>query len=765
MRLIGCGTLSALVSLMIGASASQAAEPAAAQPAAGAFAPVSRVPGLAVLKLYEMPARRLAWPRADDDRAQRALKDLSARTHVDVSLVRPTLFGWALVQVRDARTRKAPDEPQTLALIERLRADTAVEAVVDNRWLRPLTTPNDPGFSDMWHLSEINAESAWDVTRGVSSQRIGVVDTGLIRGHEDVGHRAVAGYDFISGDNSTDGNGRDPDYQDTGDACPQLGSGNTFHGTHVAGTIGAGTDNGLGISGVNWNAGLVIVRALGACGGNLVDIMEGAAWLAGAGIDGVPGVGANKVSVMNLSLGSADACDAFSQDVIDFIDGEGVVFVAASGNDGGPVGSPANCNGVIAVAAHGPNRALTGYSSFGPEIDVVGPGGDQRLGRDQGVLSTLGPGNGDYAYYEGTSMAAPHVAGVVSLLQALDPTIHRAQAEALFAQNGGSCSGCEGKPALDANAVVRAVTPTTPPPDPEPTPTDDDLEENDSAQEAQRIECGNILELVAGENDQDWFIVEADPGRVQVSLSASNGADLDLYLLKDPQNRLAASETDSGEENIDIEFSGGDAFVVVSPYVNNAGVSAAGAYSLTVSCTENGVVDPGVPPPPPGPGVDPDAAEDALEDNDAADAAREISCGEVRDLTLRDDDWFVIEVRDGDVLDARFTGVSMQVSAVDGDGRTLATSTNRLLVPNLPAGAYFIHVAQDANQRVGTYRMVIGCQPTLAPVQVSGGCSSHSRSHNSTTAVVLMALALLRRRRWLIRPDRPGSTLMSHDQP
>ena len=68
---------------------------------------------------------------------------------------------------------------------------------------------------------------------------------------------------------------------------------------------------------------------------------------------------------------------------------------------------------------------------------------------------------------------------------------------------------------------------------PEPTPTDDDLEENDSAQEAQRIECGNILELVAGENDQDWFIVEADPGRVQVSLSASNGADLDLYLLKD----------------------------------------------------------------------------------------------------------------------------------------------------------------------------------------------------------------------------------------
>src|ERR1044071_7935260 len=141
--------------------------------------------------------------------------------------------------------------------------------------------PNDPYFPQLWGFAAIEAEAAWDVTVGSTSQRVGVVDTGTRRTHADRAAHDVAGYDFVSDiDNAGDGDSRDDDYTDEGGA-------GEFHGSHVAGTILAKGNDRHGVPGVNWKAGLVTARALGLNGaGDLVDIMEAAAWLAGPGGDG-----------------------------------------------------------------------------------------------------------------------------------------------------------------------------------------------------------------------------------------------------------------------------------------------------------------------------------------------------------------------------------------------------------------------------------------------------------------------------------------------
>jgi len=395
------------------------------------------------------------------------------------------VLGWAFVQVRPPGVTRVPTESETRALLARLRSDDAVSDVTEDKWMRPLLTPNDPGLPQMWHFEIINAEAAWNRTQGLTTQRVGIIDTGLVRTHEDVGNRAVGGFDFItSGSTANDGGGRDNDFNDPGDSC---GGPSTFHGTHVAGTIGAAADNGTGVVGLTGTAGLVMPGALGVCGGDLVDIGEGAGWLAGGAVDNVPAVGGNRVSVMNLSLGSDSQCSGFEQDVVNFVDGEGVVFVAAAGNNGGAVGSPANCNGAVTVAAHGPSRALTGYSSFGSEVEIVAPGGDLSFGQEGGVLSSIGPNPDFYTFQQGTSMASPHVAGAISLMQALNSTLTRSEIVSILQSTGTTCQNCGTKKAMLLDAALAAVPAPTDPVDPPPVdPVDppltgeDPLEENDS---------------------------------------------------------------------------------------------------------------------------------------------------------------------------------------------------------------------------------------------------------------------------------------------
>lgn len=542
--------------------------------------PETHLPGRALLKLR--PTSRAAAALVDVD----ALKALGARTGLELSLVKQSILGWLVVDLRPVGGG-APDEDETLALIARLAADDAVAAASENRWARAFATPNDPSFNQMWHLSQTRLPAAWDDEQGNSAQRIGVVDTGLLRNHEDVGSKAVVGFDFIgNGTTAGDGDGRDADFTDNGDSCN--GSANSFHGTHVAGTIAAATDNGVGIAGVNWNARLAIVRALGRCGGDIVDIMEGSVWLAGGQVAGVPSIGADRVTVMNLSLGSRGNCTAFEQDAVNAIDAAGVVFVAAAGNDGGVVNSPANCNNVVSVAAHDRSMSRASYSSFGAQIDIVAPGGDISGGYQNGVLSTLGPTTNAYAFYQGTSMAAPHVAGVISLLQAKDPSLGRVKAEQALIQGGQACSNCSGKVALDAAGALAQVVRGGSPPDPvdptDPPAVDDAFEDNDLVAVARRLRCGDTHDLVALPRDQDWFFVDVDVGPFSVGIDAG-AADFDLYLVRDDTEILLRSETTTGVESITADVTRPQRLqLLVNPFANDTS-AATGPYRLTLSCT------------------------------------------------------------------------------------------------------------------------------------------------------------------------------------
>ncbi len=255
------------------------------------------------------------------------------RVDVPLRVEKKTLFGWAVVD--------APD-----GAAARIAAAPGVKAVEPARRLKALRTPNDPGFRALWGFRAVEAEAAWDITTGSAGQRVGVVDTGIRRDHVDLAAKDAAGFDFVSdpGD-AGDGDGRDADYSDEG-------GDDEFHGSHVAGTIAARGNDRHGVPGLNWRAKLVTARALGTSGGgDIVDIMEAAAWLAGFSVDGVPDVGDDRVSVINMSLGAAGPCSAFERDVTGQILDAGVVLVAAAGNDGGATGSPASCPGVIAVGA------------------------------------------------------------------------------------------------------------------------------------------------------------------------------------------------------------------------------------------------------------------------------------------------------------------------------------------------------------------------------------------------------------------------------
>ncbi len=736
--------------------------------------PVLRVPGRGLVKLQGIDAHRLLVGKAADP-ALTVLKEIAARSGVALRLVRPVFPGWALVELRDPRAPDAlPDEDRTLALLEQVAADPAVAKVADDKWYRKLAAPNDARYGEMWNLDVIGAETAWTYTKGASTQRIGVVDTGLLRAHEDVGARAVAGYDFVT-QNGTDGNGRDADYNDTGDACPAQGQNeSSFHGTHVAGTMAASTNNGLGVAGLNWNAGLVIARGLGACGGDVVDIMEGAAWLAGASINNVPAIGANKVSVMNLSLGSAESCSSYEQDVVDYITQQGVVFVAAAGNDGGAVGSPANCTGSIAVAAHGPNRTVTQYSSFGTQIAIVAPGGDTSFGSEYGILSSIGPTSTRYAFNEGTSMAAPHVAGAISLMQALDPTLTSAQIVTLMQNNGASCTSCSGKKALDLGATLAAISAVGPidPAPVDPPLADDAYEENDLFTTAKLLACGAAVSLVAGEDDFDWFLVTAPAGAaLTVRIHALQDDDLDLYAATGgslPDDVIGSSETTTGDEGLSGTSDGSTLAFLVAPYNDpDTGEKASGPYQLTVECVDGDTApvddEPTDPTDPAGPGTtdptDPgtddgaleDGAleDDALEDNDAADRAQPLFCGQQRDLVANDDDWFAVDVRDLDdvVVRAKADGTKLELELLGPGDAVLGSASDvdaQVQAQGLAKGTYLVHVKPVDG--AGAYALTVDCLPQVTDLDVQGGCSAAGGGTAASFIALLAALGARGRR-------------------
>ena len=381
----------------------------------------------------------------------------------------------------DAHVIRLPQKfpaAQVERIAKRLADLPEVEYAEPDRIVRHTLTPNDPGYGEQWHYYEstggINAPAAWDITTGSDAIVVAILDTG-VTDHPDLTRNVPGlGYDFVSEDRSNDGDGRDSDPRDPGDWCDSRNS--SWHGTHVAGTIGAVSNNGVGVAGVNWTSPLLHVRVLGACGGSTSDIIDGLRWAAGLPVPGVP-ANAHPARVVNLSLGGKSRCSPVWQSAINDVTAQGVVVVVAAGNQNEDAKdhTPAGCDGVITVAATDRNGSRAGFSNFGAAVEISAPGVNVL---STGNTGTTTPGAAAYTRKSGTSVAAPHVSGVVSLMLSRNPSLTPAQVLAILQRTarrfppGSTCttSLC-GSGIVDAEAAVRAAGDAIPTPTPLPSPT------------------------------------------------------------------------------------------------------------------------------------------------------------------------------------------------------------------------------------------------------------------------------------------------------
>lgn len=366
------------------------------------------------------------------------LRDPSGDPRARLAAIGP-MFGERLTQVRAmsgnahvVRLGRQVMGAEARAVARQLASDPRIESIEPDLLMHPLLVPNDTMYAQQWHLFEpqggVNLPVAWDITTGSSQITVAVIDTGILP-HADLAGRIAGGYDLISDPAvSNDGDGRDSNFFDPGDyGCN--GSNSSWHGTHVAGTIGAASNNGSGVTGINWVSKLLVVRVLGRCGGYTSDIIDGMRWAAGIAVPGLP-ANPTPARVENLSLGGNGACSQAFQSAVDDVIAKGTVVVVAAGNSNADAANtqPASCNGVIAVSATTRNGGRASYSNFGAKVAIAAPGG----GGNDGVLSTLNTGTttpaaDTYAWFQGTSMAAPHVAGVVSLMLSVAPSMTPAQ--------------------------------------------------------------------------------------------------------------------------------------------------------------------------------------------------------------------------------------------------------------------------------------------------------------------------------------------------
>ena len=369
----------------------------------------------------------------------RSIEAKSAR-----SVVSQTPLGDSMVSLRFDRVLPA-------AKVRALTADVNDLPGVSNASPDLVVTsdavPNDPYFPQQTNLwtpqvasdsggeptqtapdYSIDAPTIWDATLGRKSVVVAVVDSGIVS-HPDLAGQTVPGYDMVADSrNAKDGNGRDSNPADPGngsDGTYCAAHPSTWHGTHVAGIIGA-LHNGIGISGIAPGVALQPVRVVGQCGGTMSDVVAGIRWASGGEVPGLP-LNKTPADVINLSLSSDvtdNLCPTVYQDVINEARARGAVVVVSAGNQGRSflTRTPSNCAGVLSVGATAVDGSPTTYTNAGRTIGMMAQGGE--VGEGEGIWSTidagtLGPVGSTYGQLAGTSMAAPAVSAAAALVLSL----------------------------------------------------------------------------------------------------------------------------------------------------------------------------------------------------------------------------------------------------------------------------------------------------------------------------------------------------------
>ena len=269
---------------------------------------------------------------------------------------------------------------------------------------------------------------------------VAVIDSGIVK-HPDLDANVLPGYDFITEPSiARDGNGRDSDPTDQGNweeagvcGADSEASESNWHGTHVAGSIAAIMNNKRGIAGVAPNAKILPLRALGMCGGYDSDIADAMVWAAGGTVEGVP-ANTHPAQIINLSLGGEGTCPATYSKAIAEVNKRGAILVVAAGNDDQDTSkiAPANCGGSIVVGSTNQKGQRSDFSNYGKIVDVSAPGDGIMSTVDLGTTVSTGAG---YTEYDGTSMAAPQVAGIIALMKSVDPSLTADRAKQVLKQS------------------------------------------------------------------------------------------------------------------------------------------------------------------------------------------------------------------------------------------------------------------------------------------------------------------------------------------
>jgi serine protease len=407
----------------------------------------------------------------DDAAAQAETAEVGRAAGRDLTVVRRLSTAGVLVQVAAPLEKGEADR-----LLARFLDRSSVAYAEVDATMTATLTPNDTHYTKQWDYYEpvagMNLPTAWDTATGTGVV-VAVLDTG-ITAHPDLDANVIAGYDFVSDATAArDGNGRDPNPADEGDwyARNECGRGvpganSSWHGTHVSGTIAAVSNNGLGVTGVAFGAKVQPVRVLAKCGGTLADIADAITWASGGSVPGIP-ANSTPAKVINMSLGGSGTCGATYQNAINGAVARGTTVVVAAGNSNANAASyqPSSCANTVVVAASDREGNRASYSNYGTIIDVTAPGGETATVAANGIASTLNNGTTTpttpaYVYYQGTSMATPHVAGLAALVlgrRAATPAELEAMLKSGTRPLVGTCTGGCGTGLVDAAKTVAAA--------------------------------------------------------------------------------------------------------------------------------------------------------------------------------------------------------------------------------------------------------------------------------------------------------------------